>query len=68
MVATAISVFGKISLANLSKSLKALYRLHKIDTVEDFSRAKRFRRFRIVDNRFQNHRETSTILSRSPIR
>ena len=68
MIATAISVFGKISLANLSKSLKSLYKLHKIDTVEDFSRVKHFRRFRIVDNRFRNHCQTSTIRSRSPIR
>ena len=35
MIATAISVFGKISFANQSKSLKSLYKLHKIDTVED---------------------------------
>ena len=68
MIATAISVFRKISLANLSKSLKSLYRLHKIDTLEAFSGVKRFRRFRIVDKRFQNHCETSTIRSRSPKR
>ena len=52
MIATAISVFRKISLANLSKSLKLLYKLHKIDTVEDFSRVKRFRCFRIVNKLF----------------
>ena len=68
MIVTAISVFRKISLANQSKSLKSLYSTHKIDTVEDFSRVKRFRRFRIVDKRFQNHCETLTICSRSPIR
>ena len=68
MIATAISVFGKILLANLSKSLKLLYKIHKIDTAEDFSRVKRFRHFRIADKRFQNHRETLTIRSRSPIR
>ena len=68
MIATAISVFRKISLANQPKSLKSLYKLHKIDTMEDFSRVKRFRRFRIVDKRFRNQHETSTIRSRSPIR
>ena len=68
MIATAISVYRKISLANQSKSLKSLYSLHKIDTREDFSGVKRFRRFRIVDKRFQNQRETPTICSRSPVR
>ena len=67
MIATAISVFEKISLVYQTKSLKSLYNLHKVSTMEDFSRVKRFRRFRIVDKRFQNHRETSTICSRSNV-
>ena len=68
MIATAISVFEKISLVYQTKSLKSLYNLHKSDTMEDFSRVKRFRRFRIVDKRFQNQRETSTVCSRSNVR
>jgi hypothetical protein len=68
MIATAISVFEKISLVSQTKSLKSLYNVHKVNTMEDFSGAKRFRRFsrfRIVDKCFQNQHEMSTICSRS---
>ena len=68
MIATSISVFGKILLANQSKSLKLLYRLHKIDTMEDFRRVEHFRHFRIVDKRFQNHHKTLTVCLRYPVR
>ena len=68
MIVKAISVFEKISLVYQATSLKSMLPLHKGDTMEDFSRVKRFRRFRIVDKRFQNQRETSTICSRSKVR